>query len=65
MKPSDRIEYYARKRLDKERKKGMYLFPVEVHHEALLEAIIDYLDENYERKTKISLPKMQKRKLTR
>ncbi len=48
MIPSKRIEELAIKRLDKEKEKGMYLFPEGIHEEAVLQAIIDYLDEQYE-----------------
>ena len=42
--PSDIILDFARVRLNREREKGMYLFPEGIHREVLLEAIIDYLD---------------------
>ncbi len=50
MKPSDRIVEIIREKLDVEKKKGMVLFPTELHHQTALDAILEYLDEQYAKK---------------
>lgn len=47
MLPSERIGQLARARLDKEKEKGAFFFPEGAHAEAIIEAILDYLDETY------------------
>lgn len=48
--PSERIEELAREMLDEEKEKGMILFPKGIHEEKLIEAILEYLDEQYEQR---------------